>query len=80
MKQPRRWVDSQETIDLEPELICPQCQHAYTGKGREEILAGKAIRYCSSCQFPLLLVAGKYQLLRKLYEDATSVLFLARHQ
>ncbi len=80
MEQSHRWVDSQEGIEPKTELRCPQCREEYQGKGRDEVLQGKAIKYCGSCKFPLLLVAGKYQLLRQLSDTATAVLYSARHQ
>ncbi|TNE46263.1 MAG: serine/threonine protein kinase [Deltaproteobacteria bacterium] len=54
---------------------CPQCKTSL-----EELIAlGSELTFCLQCQFPLMLIAGKYRLESLFAEGGFGQLYLARH-
>lgn len=58
--------------------VCPQCDEPLA-HGFAEAQSPEDLRFCSKCQLPLLLVAGKYRLEKRLTEGGNGVVYLARH-
>ena len=54
---------------------CPNCEADL----RPYLQVGKPPTFCHQCRFPLLLVAGKYQLLKQIGEGGFSMVYLASH-
>lgn len=48
---------------------CPQCHHENTHSSR----------FCTECQFPLMLLAGKYKLTRYLAQGGMARVYMAQH-
>lgn len=44
-----------------------------------EAMAGESLTFCPKCQFPLVQIAGKYQLKKVLRKGGCSIVYLARH-
>ncbi len=57
---------------------CPQCEEPLV-YAFEDVHTEEELRFCSKCQLPLVLVAGKYRLEKKLAEGGNGVVYLARH-
>lgn len=58
-------------------LACPACHTEHKqGSASEDC---QAPTLCSNCHFPILLIAGKYRLLRRLSQNSKDSLYLARH-
>ena len=55
---------------------CPQCSEPVYPPSQEH----EDIRFCPKCQLPLVIVAGKYEIEKRLSEGGCGVLYLARHQ
>ena len=54
---------------------CPNCEADL----RPFLEVGQSLPFCHQCRFPLLLVAGKYQLLKQIGEGGFSMVYLASH-
>lgn len=71
-----------QNISVSQELLhpasCPQCEEPL-GHAFEDVQSADELRFCSKCQLPLVLVAGKYRLEKKLAEGGNGVVYLARH-
>ena len=74
------WGGAQEAVAAATdEQVCPACaeplHHEFQVVREKEDL-----RFCSKCQLPLVLVAGKYKLQKLLGEGGYGNVYLAKHE
>jgi serine/threonine protein kinase len=72
------WIEEWGTLMKSGVLErCPQCQSDLT-KARA-VMEGEELSFCPKCNFPLRLIANKYQLERVLGKGGFGTVYLARH-